>query len=109
MKTVKLVISGRVQGIGFRAHVKSFCDKIGLKGLVRNNNDGSVSIIAQAEEDKIRELIEFVKSNPGLTKVINIKKEDWGENEKYLDFKVDKEYSYLNDKKKSLNNLRKNL
>ena len=53
MKHLKLKISGRVQGVFFRKHTKKLADELGVFGWVKNNNDGSVSVEAEGEEDKL--------------------------------------------------------
>ena len=42
-----IVVSGRVQGIGFRYNVQKWAQSLGLKGWVRNLVDGSVEILAE--------------------------------------------------------------
>ncbi len=42
------VVHGFVQGVGYRAYVKGLAEKLGIGGIVMNQEDGSVLIIAQA-------------------------------------------------------------
>ena len=53
MSTVKFVFHGTVQGIGFRAHVKKKAMDLGIKGWVKNNQDGSVSAVFSGDEEMI--------------------------------------------------------
>ena len=53
MSTVKFVFHGTVQGIGFRAHVKKKAMELGIKGWVKNNQDGSVSALFSGDEELI--------------------------------------------------------
>ncbi|AGO60649.1 MULTISPECIES: acylphosphatase [Ferroplasma] len=53
MSTVKFVFHGTVQGIGFRAHVKKKAVELGIKGWVKNNQDGSVSAVFSGDEEMI--------------------------------------------------------
>jgi acylphosphatase len=65
MKTVKAKINGTVQGVFFRAFVKEAADKLGLKGHVRNMEDGSVEVVAEGRDEAVNELIEICKKgNP---------------------------------------------
>ena len=57
-KRIKLVITGKVQGVGYRYSVKHKADSLGIKGYVQNQHDGSVFATAQG---KISELNNFVK------------------------------------------------
>ncbi len=52
--------------------------KLGLKGFVRNEPDGSVSVIAQGERALLEQLIERLREGPMLANVENVEVE-WGE------------------------------
>ncbi|HEX5351656.1 MAG TPA: acylphosphatase [Trichococcus sp.] len=64
MKKIKMTVSGRVQGVGFRYMTKMVADQIGVAGIVRNEDDGSVYIEAVGPGDKIDDFIAAVKSSP---------------------------------------------
>ena len=53
MSTVKFVFHGTAQGIGSRAHVKKKAVELGIKGWVKNNQDGSVSAVFSGDEEMI--------------------------------------------------------
>ncbi len=72
-KAVQLIISGRVQGVFFRAHTKEVADSLGLKGYVRNTEDGDVEAVVVGDEIKIKEFIEWCKKGPSAAKVEDIK------------------------------------
>lgn len=57
MKTVKALVSGRVQGVGFRYFVKSSADRLGLSGYARNLSDGRVEVVAQGEAEAVSNLL----------------------------------------------------
>lgn len=59
---VKIKVFGKVQGVFYRATTKSVADDLRLTGWVRNEADGSVSIIAQG--DRVNELVEWTKTGP---------------------------------------------
>ena len=109
MKELKIELSGRVQGISFRAITKKFADKIGLKGYVSNRDDGSVSIVAQGSEEQLKELTDWIKSNPGASKINNIKLQEQDAEKEYSDFQVIKKDPFLEDQKKSFSNLGKSV
>ena len=73
MKSVHLIVSGEVQGVFFRDSAKRKAQELGLNGYARNLSDGDVEIVAEGAEEKINELINFIKNNPGRSKVENIK------------------------------------
>ena len=72
MKCAHLTISGRVQGVLFRSNVKNKSAELGLKGHARNLENGDVEVVAQGNEEKINELIDFIKKGPGIASVTGI-------------------------------------
>jgi len=69
---VHVLISGRVQGVFFRASTKQKAEQLGLKGWVRNTSDGNVEAIFEGPEDVINEMIEWCHRGPPLSKVTNV-------------------------------------
>ncbi len=65
MKTVKITVNGRVQGVGFRFFTKQLADLLLIKGFVKNKLDGSVEVVAQSsDQEKLTRFIERVKESP---------------------------------------------
>jgi acylphosphatase len=64
MKTIRLIIKGKVQGVFFRATAKDIADRLGIKGWVRNLPDNNVEIIATAADEHLAQLIEWCKKGP---------------------------------------------
>ncbi|TMG57453.1 MAG: acylphosphatase, partial [Chloroflexi bacterium] len=50
------VVRGDVQGVGFRYYVQRKARQLGLPGWVRNNDDGSVELVAEGERDALEQL-----------------------------------------------------
>ena len=73
MKSIHLIISGKVQGVFFRANVKKRAQELNLRGYAKNLDDGNVEVAAEGDENKINELIKFIKKGPGIAKVKDIK------------------------------------
>lgn len=67
MLAVRIVVIGRVQGVGFRWWAQNTGRALGLAGKVRNLPDGSVQIIAQGEPDAVRRLLRFTIEEPTTT------------------------------------------
>ena len=64
IKHISLRITGKVQGVFFRASTKEEADKYFIKGLVRNERDGSVYIEAEGEEDVLKTFTEWCRRGP---------------------------------------------
>ncbi|MCD6423620.1 MAG: acylphosphatase [Elusimicrobia bacterium] len=64
-KSVKITVSGIVQGVGFRWFVERNARAIGLSGTVRNLFNGNVEIKAKGTEKQIKELIKTLYNGPG--------------------------------------------
>lgn len=86
MKQAHVYISGFVQGVGFRAYVRSKARKIGVNGWVRNLTDGRVEGLFQAEPDKIKKLLSFCNRGPFFAKVNDIVVDWEEEGEKFEGF-----------------------
>ena len=54
--------SGRVQGVGFRFTVEDIANALGVTGWVRNLGDGRVEVVAEAEEEALKEFLERINS-----------------------------------------------
>ncbi len=73
MKTnFHVLISGRVQGVWFRASTKQKAEQLGLKGWVKNTDDGCVEAVFQGNENQIIEMINWCHKGPPLAKVNNV-------------------------------------
>ena len=67
-----MIIHGSVQGVFFRANAKRIAESLGLKGYVRNIDDGCVEVVAEGSEEKLKELISFCKKGPEAANVSKI-------------------------------------
>ena len=72
MNCTHLIISGRVQGVFFRANVRKKANELGLKGYAKNLEDGDVEVVAQGDGNKIKELVEFMRKGPGVAEIKGI-------------------------------------
>jgi len=66
---VHMRVSGRVQGVGFRAHVEYYGLQIGVTGWVRNVGQDSVETIAEGTRLQIDKFIAMVKQGPRASRV----------------------------------------
>lgn len=65
-----IYLSGKVQGVSFRYHAFERAQKLGIKGWVRNLEDGRVeAVLVGSDELKMNELIQFMKIGPQKAQV----------------------------------------
>lgn len=62
-------VVGRVQGVGFRAHVEYYAGMIGVAGWVRNVGWDTVEAVAEGEQGKVERFIEMMKEGPRASRV----------------------------------------
>jgi acylphosphatase len=72
MRSVLLRISGRVQGVGYRAWAIETAARLGLRGWVRNRGDGSVEALVSGAEDAVAAMIEACRAGPFAARVTKI-------------------------------------
>jgi acylphosphatase len=73
---LRLVVTGRVQGVSFRASTAEEAERIGrLKGFVRNLADGSVEIVVQGEPADVGALVAWARRGPRAARVDGVKEE----------------------------------
>jgi len=63
-KCLHLRISGKVQGVYFRASTKEKAEALGILGVVINAADGNVHVEAEGEEENLREFVEWCWQGP---------------------------------------------
>jgi len=63
MDEVGVVVSGRVQGVGYRYFVRDAAIRRGIRGWVRNNPDGTVSLVATGERGDLEEFLEEIRAD----------------------------------------------
>lgn len=68
----RLVIAGRVQGVGFRAWMVREAQARGLSGWVRNRTDGSVEALIAGDTPAVEELVRLCRRGPRMAEVSSI-------------------------------------
>jgi acylphosphatase len=69
MTARKWIVTGRVQGVGFRNYIQKHALKLGLTGYAKNLADGGVEVQAVGEPDKLNSLSGYVRRGPMLADV----------------------------------------
>ena len=69
------LVQGRVQGVGFRYSAIREANRHGLKGWVRNTDDGDVEVWAEGPEEKLDLFLEWLKRGPEYSRVDRVNAE----------------------------------
>ena len=71
-KRLHAYISGRVQGVFFRATTKESARQLGLTGWVKNLSNGQVEVMAEGKKEDLKALERFLQDGPRLAEVQNV-------------------------------------
>jgi len=76
MKTVSIIVQGKVQGVFYRKTARSKGEELGLTGFVRNEEDGSVYIEATGDEAILEQFGEWCRKGPDRAEVTEVTMND---------------------------------
>ena len=68
-----ILISGRIQGVGFREFARRSAEKFGVRGYAKNLSNGDVEVVAESNKDALEEFLLFLEQGPSASKVDNIR------------------------------------
>ncbi len=85
---IKLNITGRVQGVFYRAETQKQADKLGIKGYVKNLANGSVEAVIEGEPSVVSQMIEWCRKGPAISKVNSVETQEISSNSSYSTFEV---------------------
>jgi acylphosphatase len=88
MKGYRILISGRVQGIGFRYFAYRNAIKYNIKGYVRNLAGGDVEIVAVDENQNLEEFLQKIRTGPPAARIYDITIEELPETTNYDSFQI---------------------
>jgi len=88
MVTISIRISGKVQGVWYRASAKDAAINLGVKGKVWNEPNGDVGAIAQGSQHQVDAFMEWCKEGPPLARVSEVKVEIVTSSEIYSSFEI---------------------
>jgi len=71
-KHYNLTVKGHVQGVGYRYHARSRAFHLGIQGIIRNLDDGSVYIEAEGEPQSLQAFIDWCKVGPPHAQVSEV-------------------------------------
>lgn len=87
MKTIKILIRGKVQGVFYRATALKNAKSLSINGVVKNCLNGDVEIIAEGNIDKIDDFLNWCKKGPPMAKVSEVFTEEI-ERMNFKEFKI---------------------
>ena len=73
-KRISLVITGKVQGVGYRYSVKLKAESLAIRGYVRNQLDGSVFVTVQGENTAVENFVKWCYKGPSAALVSGVEK-----------------------------------
>jgi acylphosphatase len=76
-RAARFLVSGRVQGVFFRASARQQAEMLGLRGLARNLDDGRVEVIVQGDDAAIEALARWLQHGPPMARVERIERSAW--------------------------------
>jgi len=88
IKTYKVLLSGRVQGVGFRYFAESVAGKYSVKGYVKNTSAGKVEILCQGEEEEVGAFIDEVRRGPAFSVITDMVNQEVIDNKIYNSFEI---------------------
>ncbi|MFO7460803.1 MAG: acylphosphatase [Desulfatiglandales bacterium] len=69
---LRLIIEGRVQGVWFRESTRKEAERLGVHGWVRNRPEGTVEVLIEGEEEKVRKLAAWCRHGPPSARVLHV-------------------------------------
>ena len=72
MRTIRIIIFGKVQGVFYRYSCWEIASELGLKGTVQNQANGTVLVLAHGTEDALMQLVKWCKKGPPRARVDDV-------------------------------------
>ncbi len=82
------IISGRVQGVGYRYSARNTASQLNLVGWVKNRMDGKVEMIAEGDKIILEQLLTWLKQGPRFADVTNIEVTQQSATGEFTDFSI---------------------
>ena len=87
-KTYRIVLSGRVQGVGYRYFAEDQALKYGIHGYVRNTYDNKVEVVCQGSKKDLELFLTALKKGPTFANITDLHVESIKNPEKYKQFEI---------------------
>ncbi|WP_276959225.1 acylphosphatase [Allomeiothermus silvanus] len=72
MKRIVVLVTGEVQGVGYRAYARKRAMELGLCGYAENLSDGRVEVVAEGSKENLEQFLEFLRKGPRLSRVTGL-------------------------------------
>lgn len=76
IQCLKIIVKGRVQGVGFRWSAKKAAEKYNLEGIVKNLTNGNVYIEAEGNKENLEQFVIWCHQGPNYAQVENVQTEE---------------------------------
>jgi acylphosphatase len=83
-KSIRLYISGTVQGVFFRAFIKENAERYNVKGFVRNLEDGRIEVFLEGNSEEVNKMVEICKKGSKHSMIRKVEEKP----ERFQDFKT---------------------
>jgi acylphosphatase len=83
-----ILVSGWVQGVGFRYFARARAMVLGIKGYVRNLRSGQVEIVAEGQKSDLESFVHYLRRGPELSRVTDVKIREQPYSGRYHNFRV---------------------
>jgi len=87
MKHLDIIVKGKVQGVFYRASTKAVADQLGVKGNIKNEPDGDVTIAAEADDLALEMFLEWGHDGPEYAVITSVETIE-GELKNYRNFEI---------------------
>lgn len=88
MSTLRFIVSGRVQGVGFRAGTRDKAQELGVRGYARNLTDGRVEVLASGSDTALEDLALWLHHGPPMARVDGLERLEAADEEAGGDFAI---------------------
>ena len=76
MACARFIVTGRVQGVFFRASTRDFALQLGVTGYAKNLDDGSVEVLASGSTEALAALFAWLHHGPPTARVARVQREE---------------------------------
>jgi acylphosphatase len=87
IKHLDITVKGKVQGVHYRVSTKAVADQLGVRGFVKNGENGEVLIAAEADKPTLEMFLDWCNEGPQDAQVTSVESNE-GELKNYRNFEV---------------------